>query len=292
MTGYGIAHRETDHYSATVEIKSLNSKTLDLSLRLPRFLQDRELEIRNLVTKSLVRGKVNLNFDFTRPTAARSTSILSRPALLAAFHELKAAAQELGISTGEETLLAALRLPGVVLSANEQQTEPEEEVAWEELLPLVHEALERLNHFRQTEGQALTTEIVSYIDRIRILLADVDRHDPVRIENVRQRLHTHMGELAVHEHFNSVRFEQEILHYIEKLDIAEEKVRLISHLHYFTETVYLPELSGKKLAFIAQEIGREVNTIGSKANDSTVQHLVVGMKEELEKIKEQINNIL
>jgi uncharacterized protein (TIGR00255 family) len=292
MTGYGIAHRETDHYSATVEIKSLNSKTLDLSLRLPRFLQDRELEIRNLVTKSLVRGKVNLNFDFTRPTAARTTSILSRPALLAAFHELKAAAQELGLSAGEETLLAALRLPGVVLSANEQQTEPEEEVAWEELLPLVHEALERLNHFRQTEGQALTTEIVSYIDRIRILLADVDRHDPMRIENVRQRLHTHMAELTMHEHFNSVRFEQEILHYIEKLDIAEEKVRLISHLHYFTETVYLPELSGKKLAFIAQEIGREINTIGSKANDSTVQHLVVGMKEELEKVKEQINNIL
>jgi uncharacterized protein (TIGR00255 family) len=292
MTGYGIAHRETDHYSATVEIKSLNSKTLDLSLRLPRFLQDRELEIRNLVTKSLVRGKVNLSFDFTRPTAARTTSMLSQPALLAAFHELKAAAQELGLNVGEETLLAALRLPGVVLSASEQQAEPEEEVAWDELLPLVHEALERLNHFRQTEGQALTTEIVSYIDRIRILLADVDRHDPMRIENVRQRLHTHMGELTKHEHFNSVRFEQEILHYIEKLDIAEEKVRLISHLHYFTETVYLPELSGKKLAFIAQEMGREINTIGSKANDSTVQHLVVGMKEELEKVKEQINNIL
>jgi uncharacterized protein (TIGR00255 family) len=292
MTGYGIAHRETDHYSATVEIKSLNSKALDLSLRLPRFLQERELEIRNLVTKSLVRGKVNLNFDFTRPTAARTTSVLSRPALVAAFHELKAAAQELGLNAGEETLLAALRLPGVVLSASEQQVEPEEEVAWEELLPLVQEALERLNEFRQAEGQALTTEIISYIDRIRIQLADVDRHDPTRIENVRQRLQAHMGELMLHEQFNSVRFEQEILHYIEKLDIAEEKVRLVSHLHYFTETVYLPELSGKKLAFIAQEIGREINTIGSKANDSTVQHLVVGMKEELEKIKEQINNIL
>lgn len=292
MTGYGIAHRETDRYSATVEIKSLNSKTLDLSLRLPRFLQDRELEIRNLVTKSLVRGKVNLNFDFTRPTAARSTSILSRPALLAAFHELKAAAQELGLHAGEETLLAALRLPGVVLSANEMQAEPEEEVAWDELVPLVHEALEHLNQFRHTEGQALTTEIVSYVDRIRILLADVDRHDPMRIENVRQRLQTHLGELTKHEQFNATRFEQEILHYIEKLDIAEEKVRLISHLHYFTETVYLPEHSGKKLAFIAQEMGREINTIGSKANDSTVQHLVVNMKEELEKVKEQINNIL
>jgi len=292
MTGYGIAHRETDRYSATVEIKSLNSKTLDLSLRLPRFLQDRELEIRNLVTKSLVRGKVNLNFDFTRPTAARATFIVSRSALLATYHELKAVAQELGLPTGEETLLAALRLPGVVLSASEVQTEPEENVAWDELLPLLHEAIERLNQFRQNEGQALTTEIVSYVDRIRILLADIERHDPMRIDNVRQRLQAHLGELSTHEHFNTVRFEQEILHYIEKLDIAEEKVRLISHLHYFTETVYLPELSGKKLAFIAQEMGREINTIGSKANDSTIQHLVVGMKEELEKVKEQINNIL
>lgn len=292
MTGYGIAHRETDRYSATVEIKSLNSKSLDLSLRLPRFLQDRELEIRNLVTKSLVRGKVNLNFDFTRPTAARTTSNVSRPALMAAFEELKAVAQELGVNTGEETLLAALRFPGIILSASEMQAEPEEEVTWEELLPLVHEALEHLNHFRHNEGQALTIEIVSYVDRIRILLADIERHDPTRIENVRLRLQAHLGELTKHEQFNSVRFEQEILHYIEKLDIAEEKVRLISHLHYFTETVYLPELSGKKLAFIAQEMGREINTIGSKANDSTVQHLVVSMKEELEKIKEQINNIL
>lgn len=292
MTGYGVAHRETDTYSATVEIKSLNSKSLDLSLRLPRFLQDRELEIRNLVTKSLVRGKVNLNFDFTRPTTNRATSALSKPALIAAFKELKAVAQELGLHSGEDTFLAALRLPGVVLAASEMQAEPEEDVAWDELLPLVQEALDRLNQFRQTEGQALTIEIVGYVDRIRIQLADIDRHDPTRIENVRQRLHTHLGELSAHEHFNTVRFEQEILHYIEKLDIAEEKVRLISHLHYFTETVYLPELSGKKLAFIAQEMGREINTIGSKANDATIQHLVVGMKEELEKIKEQINNIL
>jgi uncharacterized protein (TIGR00255 family) len=218
--------------------------------------------------------------------------MISRSALMAAFLELKAVAQDLGLHASEETLLAALRLPGVILSASEMQAEPEEEVAWEELVPLVHEALEHLNQFRHTEGQALTTEIVSYVDRIHLLLADIDRHDPTRIENVRLRLQTHLGELIKHEQFNATRFEQEILHYIEKLDIAEEKVRLISHLHYFTETVYLPELSGKKLAFIAQEMGREINTIGSKANDSTVQHLVVSMKEELEKVKEQINNIL
>ncbi|UOR05214.1 YicC family protein [Hymenobacter aerilatus] len=291
MTGYGIAHRETDHYTATVEIKSLNSKTLDLSLRLPRFLQDRELEIRNLLAKSLIRGKVNLNFEVSRTAGARAATIFNREALLTAFQEVKAIAQELGLHTGEDTLLAALRLPGV-LAGPDQTAEPEVEITWEELLPLVHEALERINQFRRDEGHALTTEILGYIDHIRVALADVERHDPTRITQVRQRLQSHLGELAATENFNASRFEQEVLYYIEKLDIAEEKVRLINHLHYFTETVYLPEPTGKKLAFISQEIGREINTIGSKANDSTIQHLVVGMKEELEKIKEQINNIL
>jgi len=291
MTGYGIAHRETDHYTATVEIKSLNSKTLDLTLRLPRFLQDRELELRNLLGKSLIRGKINLNFEVSRTAGARAATLFNREAVLAAFQEVQAIAQELGVPTTEETLLAALRLPGV-LAGPDQAAEPEVEITWDELLPLVNEALERINQFRRDEGQALTAEILGYIDHIRVALADVERHDPTRITQVRQRLHNHLAELASTENFNANRFEQEVLYYIEKLDIAEEKVRLINHLHYFTETVYLPEPTGKKLAFISQEIGREINTIGSKANDSTIQHLVVGMKEELEKIKEQINNIL
>ncbi|TGD81514.1 YicC/YloC family endoribonuclease [Hymenobacter wooponensis] len=294
MTGYGIAHRETDTYAATVEIKSLNSKTLDLSLRLPRFLQDRELEIRNLVTKSLIRGKVNLNLDFTRPrAAARTGAVLNEAVLMLALEELRQAAARSGASIEQLTALAhalpgALRIPADTTAA----TEEEEDVPWEELLPLLHEALDRVNQFRRDEGQALTNEILGYVDKIRIQLADVERHDPTRIEQVRQRLQNHMAEITGSEYFNPTRFEQEVLYYIEKLDIAEEKVRLVNHLHYFTETVYLPEPTGKKLAFISQEIGREINTIGSKANDSTIQHLVVGMKEELEKIKEQINNIL
>ena len=291
MTGYGTAHRETDHYSATVEIKSLNSKTLDLSLRLPRFLLDRELELRNLLAKSLVRGKVNLSFEFARPATTRAATLFNPDALLAAFRELSSVAEQLGLPTGEATLLAALRLPAV-LNTTETPAEPEAEVSWDELLPLVHEAVDHLQQFRSAEGQMLTTEILSYVDRIRILLADVERHDPTRVEAVRQRLAAHLAELSGTESFNASRFEQEVLYYIEKLDIAEEKVRLVSHLHYFTETVHLPEPTGKKLAFIAQEMGREINTIGSKANDSTIQHLVVEMKEELEKIKEQINNIL
>jgi uncharacterized protein (TIGR00255 family) len=296
MTGYGTAHRDTTLYSANVEVKSLNSKTLDLTLRLPRFLQDKELEIRNLVAKSLVRGKVNLNFDFTRVRAtATQGSIVNQAAIAAAYQELTELSTRTGASLEQLTAIAKA-LPGSLRLPVEGFAQPEQEddtiIAWEELLPLVQEALDRVNEFRRTEGQALTTEILSYLDNIRIQLAEIERHDPNRVEQVRERLRTHLADLATSEQFNQNRFEQELIYYIEKLDIAEEKVRLVSHLHYFTETVYIPEPTGKKLAFISQEIGREINTIGSKANDSIVQHLVVGMKEELEKIKEQVNNIL
>ncbi|AII52417.1 hypothetical protein N008_10565 [Hymenobacter sp. APR13] len=295
MTGYGVAHRDTDRYSATVEVKSLNSKSLDLTLRLPRFLQEKELEIRNLVAKSLVRGKVNLNFDFLRVRATGSQStVVNQPVLQLAYEELMQLSARTGASLEQLTAIAkalpgALRLPTEAAAA---PIEEEDEVTWDELQPLVLEALERANEFRRAEGQTLTTEILSYLDSIRIQLAEIERHDPHRVEQVRERLRSHLADLASSEQFNASRFEQELIYYIEKLDIAEEKVRLVSHLHYFTETVYLPEPTGKKLAFISQEIGREINTIGSKANDSIVQHLVVGMKEELEKIKEQINNIL
>lgn len=296
MTGYGTAHRDTTLYSANVEVKSLNSKTLDLTLRLPRFLQDKELEIRNLVAKSLVRGKVNLNFDFTRVRATGTQGgIVNQAALAAAYQELTELSKRTGASVEQLTAIAKA-LPGSLRLPVEGLAQPEQDddvvIAWEELLPLVQQALDRVNEFRRTEGQALTTEILGYLDNIRIQLAEIERHDPNRVEQVRERLRTHLADLASSEQFNQNRFEQELIYYIEKLDIAEEKVRLISHLHYFTETAYLPEPTGKKLAFISQEIGREINTIGSKANDSIVQHLVVSMKEELEKIKEQINNIL
>lgn len=295
MTGYGQAHRETAAYAATLELKSLNSKTLDLTLRLPRFLLPHELEIRNAVAKALLRGKVNLSLDFVRPAAARAAAVLNKEALVAAYHELAAVAQGLGLPTGEATLLAALRLPGVVPSpAETRDAEPAaDDVAWAELLPLLHEALAAMQQFRRDEGATLTAEILGYVATIRQQLAAVEQHDPQRIAHVRQRLQAHLAELTNHEQFNPTRFEQEVLYYIEKLDIAEEKVRLAAHLSYFEQAAHQPdEAVGKKLAFLAQEMGREINTIGSKANDAAVQHLVVGMKEELEKIKEQLNNIL
>ena len=295
MTGYGQAHRETDSYTATVELKSLNSKTFDLTLRLPRFLQAHELEVRNTVAKALLRGKINLNLDFARPVVTRAATALNKEALVAAYHELKAVAQSLGLTTSEATLLTALRLPGVIPSASEaREAEPlAEDVTWVEMQPLLAEALAAMQQFRQDEGRTLTTEILGYVATIRQQLAAVEQHDPARIEHVRQRLTAHLAELTSHEQFSTTRFEQEVLYYIEKLDIAEEKVRLAAHLAYFQQAVLQPdEAVGKKLGFLAQEIGREINTIGSKANDATVQHLVVGMKEELEKIKEQLNNIL
>ena len=295
MTGYGQAHRETDTYTATVELKSLNSKTLDLTLRLPRFLLPHELEIRNTIAKALLRGKINLSVDFLRPIAARASATLNKEALVAAYHELKAVAQSLGLTTSEETLLTALRLPGVIPSAAEaREIEPAaEEITWTELKPLLTEALTAMQRFRQDEGRTLTIEILDYVATIRQQLTAVEQHDTARIEHVRQRLAAHLAELTSHEQFNATRFEQEVLYYIEKLDIAEEKVRLAAHLAYFEQAIHHPdEAVGKKLGFLAQEIGREINTIGSKANDATVQHLVVGMKEELEKIKEQLNNIL
>ena len=295
MTGYGQAHRETDSYTATVELKSVNSKTFDLTVRLPRFLQAHELEVRNTVAKALLRGKVSLNLDFVRPVVSRTATALNKEALVAAFHELQAVAQGLGLPTGEATLLAALRLPGVIPSAAEaREAEPlAEDVTWAELQPLLTEALAAMQQFRQDEGHALTTEILGYVATIRQQLATVEQHDPARIEHVRQRLAAHLAELSSHEQFNATRFEQEVLYYVEKLDIAEEKVRLAAHLAYFQQAALQPdEAVGKKLGFLAQEIGREINTIGSKANDAAVQHLVVGMKEELEKIKEQLNNIL
>ena len=292
MTGFGAAQRDTEQYTIAVELKSLNSKSMDLSVRLPRFLSDKELEVRNLVTKSLTRGKVSVAIDINSKNGNQKLrSIINQDLLQTYYQELEKAAQKVGAATNDLFRLA-LQMPEVMQQGQLASEEEMPPVDWPTVIELLQEAIYNLNHFRNDEGKALTTEILSYIDRIRILLAEIDRFDPTRMENIRDRIKTHLNEISAAESFNQSRFEQEMIYFIEKLDIAEEKVRLINHLHYFTETVYLPEPTGKKLAFISQEIGREINTIGSKANDATIQHLVVEMKDELEKIKEQLNNIL
>ncbi|PIQ20872.1 MAG: YicC family protein [Cytophagales bacterium CG18_big_fil_WC_8_21_14_2_50_42_9] len=293
MTGFGAAQRDAEQYNLSVEIKSLNSKGMDLNIRLPRFLSDKEIEVRNLITKSLIRGKISVAIDFTsKNKTQRLRNNIDQEILQAYYQELEKAAQSLGAPT-DNLFQLALQMPDV-LQQGQPGTEEEDTFAvdWQTVSDLLQDGLNNVNSFRTNEGKALTNEILSYIDRIRILLAEIDRFDPVRIETIRERIKGHLTEISSSESFNQSRFEQEMIYFIEKLDIAEEKVRLVNHLHYFTETVYLPEPTGKKLAFISQEIGREINTIGSKANDATIQHLVVEMKEELEKIKEQLNNIL
>jgi uncharacterized protein (TIGR00255 family) len=292
MTGFGSATLDAELYTLTIEIRSLNSKGMDLSVRLPRFLSDKELEVRNLITRSLIRGKVSLCIDFTNKNRSqRSRNTINQELLKSYYGELAQAAEAVG-APNNDLFRLALQMPEVMQQEQMMDEEDKLPLEWETVAKVLNEAIYNLNHFRNDEGKALTTEIVSYIDRIRILLAEVDRFDPVRVENIRERIKAHLQEISASESFNQSRFEQEMIYFIEKLDIAEEKVRLINHLHYFTETVYLSEPTGKKLAFISQEIGREINTIGSKANDATIQHLVVDMKEELEKIKEQLNNIL
>mgnify|MGYP005752606073 FL=1 len=288
MTGFGSARLDSDQYTICVEIRSLNSKGMDLSVRTPRYLNDKEYEIRNMVTKTLVRGKVTVSIDYTKNKAQKAKNTINRELLQAYYNELSQAADTVGASK-QDLFRLALHMPEVL---QQDQDEEAEDADWSIVQPLLEEALKSINSFRADEGKALTAEIMSYVDRIRILLAEIEKHDPVRMENIRNRVKGHLTEISNSEQFDKNRFEQEMIYFMEKLDIAEEKVRLINHLHYFTETVYLPEPTGKKLGFISQEIGREINTIGSKANDATIQHHVVEMKEELEKIKEQINNIL
>jgi uncharacterized protein (TIGR00255 family) len=304
MTGYGSTQREIDGSLVAVECKSLNSRGLELTTRLPRSLADRDLELRTLLTRRLQRGKLSLTIELAPVAGAAAETpalrLLDAERLRAAYHELTAAAAELGAPL-PDPLALALTLPGVIRRPGADAPEPESAAAqaeasallWETtVLPLISDAIGRLEEHRRAEGATLAAELRGYGARIRQLLTEVAAYDPQRVAHVRQRLQNLLSELSQPELIDQGRMEQELLFYIEKLDIEEEKVRLLSHLDYYEQLLDDPEPAGKKLGFLAQEIGREINTIGSKANDATVQHLVVSMKEELEKIKEQVNNVL
>ena len=310
MTGYGSAQREASGQLLVAECKSLNSRGLELTTRLPRPFADRDLEVRSLLTRALQRGKVSLTLELTAPAVGGVESATTVPQLLdpvrlrAAYEEVLAAAAALGAPAPADPLALALALPGVVRrpdapapldTSAEAAAETAQALAtlWETAaLPLLHEVLARLEEHRRAEGTALAVELRGYGTRIRQLLTEVAAHDPQRIASVRARLTGLLAELSNAETLDQNRLEQELLYHIEKLDIEEEKVRLTGHLDYYDQLLTDPEPAGKKLGFLAQEIGREINTIGSKANDVTIQHLVVSMKEELEKIKEQVNNVL
>lgn len=286
MTGYGKAVAEFPNKRITVEIRSLNSKQFDLSARIPSIYREKELILRNMLSRRLERGKVDLtmNVDLLN----RDVSSKIDPIILQQYHrELSSLATEMGVATPADWLPVLLRLPDVMRQENETLSEEE----WNSIEVAISEALEELIRFRQQEGEMLQQVLSGKIEAIRSLLAAVEPFEAERTEKIKSRLYESLSSLEGIE-VDKNRLEQEMIYYLEKLDVNEEKTRLAHHLDYFTETLRDNSSQGKKLGFIAQEIGREINTLGSKSNQSGMQRIVVQMKDELEQIKEQILNVL
>lgn len=291
MTGYGVSNIESDSINVTVEIKTLNSKFLDIYCRIPRNFSEREIEIRNLITQSLERGKVEFTLSVQPIGKTVASTSVNRALVSAYFRDLSDTSQGLDFEADPTELLRiALQMPNAY--NNETVDDSSKENDWTQIKVAVMEALRKCTVFREQEGKMTADKFEEYIKTIENLLAEVIEQDKLRIPAVRERLEKQVRELLSDDNFDTNRFEQELIYYVEKFDISEEKIRLANHLTYFSETLKATESNGKKLNFIAQEIGREINTIGSKANDVSIQHLVVRMKDELEKIKEQTMNII
>ena len=288
MTGYGIASFDSGDAKYTVEIKSLNSKFLELSLRLPKIFTEKEFQLRNDCSKLIERGKVNLSINVEKPAAAVKAAGIDKALLKHYFEQLRSVSEELNEPPATNLLQLALGLPEVV--KYDEETVSEEE--WDIVDKTFKQALASFQQFRSDEGSVLEQDVKYRIGIILKNLELVEVEEPKRIPVIRERLNQFLSNAVDREAIDQNRFEQELIYYIDKLDITEEKIRLKAHCDYFVETLKSPDANGKKLGFISQEIGREVNTLGSKANDANIQKLVVTMKEELEKIKEQLLNVL
>ena len=281
MTGYGKSVLQLPNKTISIEIKSLNSKSLDLNMRMPSMYRSKELDLRKLIASKLNRGKVDFSLFFESTGEVTPANV--NPTVVNKYIE-----QLEGLVTGNkmDLLQMAIKMPDAISTEREDIDESE----WADIQNGVLNALENLRAYRMEEGNVLELDFTKRISHISNLLEQVLEIDPERITNVRERLHKGVSELK--EKYDENRFEQELVYYIEKFDITEEKVRLQNHLEYFTKTLNSDDSNGKKLGFISQEIGREINTIGSKANFAPMQKLVVQMKDELEKIKEQLLNVL
>lgn len=288
MTGFGVATAEYEAFSVTVEVRTVNSKSQDFSVRLPRAFGVREQEIKNLMAEKLERGKVSVSIDYTGKAVTKAKARVNRELVKMYCDDIIQSAQYAEVQPGD-VFRTALTMPEAITY---EQDEKDEEGDWKKIHAVAVAALEDCDKFRQTEGAKLKEKLTEYIDTIRKNLEEIIRRDPERFETMRKRLESRILEYVAPDQMDRNRFEQEVIYYIEKLDITEEKVRLETHLNHFTDSMNAGEGVGKKLGFIAQEIGREINTIGSKANDAGIQQLVVSMKDELEKIKEQSFNVL
>lgn len=285
MTGFGKASKEFADKTISVEIRSLNSKNVDLSLRLSSMYREYETELRNEVAKQLERGKIDLSVYVESKTEEAPVEI-NIPLAKEYHKKIKALAVELNEPVSD-ILQQVLKMPDVLKAERKEPDESE----WKEIKAVITKAIDDLNRFRNDEGRSIEADFKTRISGIEDCLEKIKELDATRIKAIRERINGNLNEIIGADKIDKNRFEQELIYYIEKLDINEEKVRLKTHLDYFLKTMQEPA-GGRKLNFIAQEIGREINTIGSKANDAGIQKLVVVMKDELEKIKEQTNNVL
>lgn len=288
MTGYGKAEAAAGSKKITVEIRSLNSKQLDLALRIPSVFRPFEYELRSLVSKAVLRGKADVYIGVEKEDSSLPVGINKEVFMsyYSALKELAAGMDDKGKGLDPALMTAILKMPEVVNSESAEVPEEEKQALFE----AVRDALAAFESFREQEGKTLVGDLLARIDNIESYRKEIEPFEVRRIEVIKERIRENIASLAVP--LDSNRLEQEMIFYVEKLDITEEKVRLDNHCRYFREVARTEENAGRKLGFIAQEMGREINTLGSKANDSDMQKLVVMMKDELEKIKEQILNIL
>lgn len=288
MTGYGKAEQEIQGKKITVEVRSLNSKQLDLNVKLPMSYREYELELRADVAKTLVRGKADL-FIFVEAVKDEAPATINKDVFASYYSQIKQVSQLMDISlTNEPVVQTILRMPDVLHVERQEVTE--DEVAALKLS--VAGAVKRLEEFRLQEGAALIKDILHRVEKIEGLVTTIEPFEKGRIEVIKNRIASNIAEFVPQANIDQNRFEQELIFYVEKLDITEEKVRLRNHCKYFREICDQEDAPGRKLGFISQEMGREINTLGSKANDADIQKMVVQMKDELEKIKEQVLNIL
>ena len=286
MTGFGKASAEFNKRKITVEVKSLNSKQLDLSVRLPNLYKENEIAVRNLLSRVLERGKVDFLI-YIENIGTETATQINQPLLEGYYLQIKETAERLGIDTPQDWFQVLLRIPDVL----KYETQEVDEEEWGFVMKVVEDALNQLQSFRKQEGDMLNKLFEEKIANIYTLLSDIEPYEAERVEKIKVRITEALQKIEDFD-YDKNRFEQEMIYYIEKLDINEEKSRLANHLKYFIETKNTGSGQGKKLGFIAQEMGREINTMGSKSNHAEMQQIVVHMKDELEQIKEQVLNVL
>ena len=286
MTGFGKSETTLPTKKISVEVRSLNSKQLDLAVKLPGIYRPFEFDIRSIASAAIVRGKADVTITVEN-TAANTSATINKEVFREYMHQINDALAYTGIDAAYDSIVpVAMRMPDVVSTQVENVSEQEQEA----LMQTIKEALARFTAFREQEGATLIADLLKRVDKIEDYKLQVEPYEKSRCETIKNRIRENLAQLKVDVDTN--RLEQEMIFYIEKLDITEEKVRLTNHCRYFREVAAEEEAAGRKLGFIAQEMGREINTLGSKANESNMQILVVKMKDELEKIKEQVLNIL